>query len=114
MRDPCYSKSCATFLFDRHGHKKRTAESVSLISDREPLASIEDGKLVFSPESDGEVAFVNSGNRSIIISSIVVYYIQPITSADPHGLRADSTEAERRDCKENKIVACIAILLKWH
>jgi hypothetical protein len=56
----------------------RTEEAVSLISDKEPFAIIADEQtLVITPNRDGEVAFVNSGNRSAIISSIVVFYIQP-------------------------------------
>lgn len=55
----------------------RTVESVSLISDHEPAAHFgKDGKLILRSDEEGELGLVNSGNRSVIISSVAVLYAQ--------------------------------------
>jgi hypothetical protein len=57
----------------------RTDESIILISDREPWVNIADDEMLeVPPETEGEVIFVNSGNRAGVISSIAVSYIQPM------------------------------------
>jgi|SRR5579862_2804659 len=65
----------------------RTAESVSLISDNEQLAMIlDENTLVIPSDIDGQIALINSGTRAVVISSVVVFYLQPVKMTAPECL----------------------------
>src|SRR5262245_22304682 len=61
----------------------KTDESVILVSHTEPFVSLKDNKLVLSRESEGRIALINSGNRTVIVSDVVLFYLQPAEASKP-------------------------------
>ena len=62
----------------------RTEESVSVIGSKEPIARLSSGDFSYIPPGEeGELIFINSGNRFVVIRSIVLSYTQPKATTKP-------------------------------
>jgi hypothetical protein len=62
----------------------RTEENVSVIGSAWPFAKLTNANsLYIQPNEEGELTFINSGNRAVVIRSVVLSYIQPKAATAP-------------------------------
>jgi hypothetical protein len=87
----------------------RTEEAVSVIVTKQVLAKrASDEVLYISPREEGELVFINSGNRSIAIYSVNLLYVQPEDRHEPKCPASGvefRTDVEVTIVKPNEIIA---------